>query len=383
MIRRTAKLFLINIFFLSLFFACSQEINEDTENIINNFNNYDVANDSLFKLEEIDIGAKLENPWAIQFINDNEIIVTEKRGNLIYANLNKNIHHIIKHEIPLVQYGQGGLLDIKFHKEYLYVTFTIQDDNKKFSTAIGRGKFTENYKVLRDFEILFEAEPFYSSGKHFGSRLIINGDYLYATIGERGQGDVSQNLDSHAGSIIRINLDGTIPNNPFEGNLKEIYMIGVRNPQGIALSEEEEIIISNHGAKGGDFIGGVEGGANYGWNKIGWGGTNYSGTKIGDGIPFSQEYKYPILSWVPSIAPSDLIFYYGKEFPDWRGDILVTSLKYKLLIKLDYNDGKVTNEEIIFKDKIGRLRDIDINSEGEIYLITDEPNSSIWKLTSN
>ena len=157
-------------------------------------------------------------------------------------------------------------------------------------------------------------------------------------------------------------------------------MIGVRNPQGIALSAEEEIIISNHGAKGGDFIGGVEGGANYGWNKIGWGGTNYSGTKIGDGIPFSEEYKYPILSWVPSIAPSDLIFYYGKEFPDWRGDILVTSLKYKLLIRLDYNDGKVTNEEIIFKDKIGRLRDIDINSEGEIYLITDEPNSSIWKL---
>ena len=117
MIRRTAKLFLINIFFLSLFFACSQEINENTENIINNFNNYDVANDSLFKLEEINIGAKLENPWAIQFINDNEIIVTEKRGNLIYANLNKNIHHIINHEIPLVQYGQGGLLDIKFHKD--------------------------------------------------------------------------------------------------------------------------------------------------------------------------------------------------------------------------------------------------------------------------
>ena len=91
-------------------------------------------------------------------------------------------------------------------------------------------------------------------------------------------------------------------------------MIGVRNPQGIALSEEEEIIISNHGAKGGDFIGDVEGGANYGWNKIGWGGANYSGTKIGDGNPFSEEYKYPILSWVPSIAPSDLIFYYEMFF---------------------------------------------------------------------
>ena len=378
------KLLLINIFTLSLLlFACNQQNIESTETIIDDFNDYTVMNDSIFNLEEIDIGTKLENPWAIQFINDDEIIITEKKGNLIYANLSQNYHRVIKHEIPLIKHGQGGLLDIKMYKEYLYISFTIQDDNGKFSTAIGRGKFTENYEALKDFEILFKAEPFYKSGKHFGSRLIIKDDYIYATIGERGQGDVSQNLDSHAGSIIRINLDGTVPSNPYDNNLKEIYMIGVRNPQGMALSKEEELIISNHGAKGGDFIGFVEGGANYGWNKIGWGGTNYSGTKIGDGSPFNEDYKYPILSWVPSIAPSDLIFYYGKEFPEWGGDILVTSLKYKLLIRLDYDDGKITNKEIIFKDKIGRLRDVDINSKGEIYLITDEPNSSIWKLTSN
>ena len=144
-----------------------------------------------------------------------------------------------------------------------------------------------------------------------------------------------------------------------------------------------DLIISNHGAKGGDFIGQVESGSNYGWNKIGWGGTNYTGTKIGDGIPFKEEYKYPLLSWVPSIAPSDLIFYYGNEFPEWNGDILATSLKYKLLIKLEYKDEKVINKQIVFKDKIGRLRDVDINSNGEIFIITDELDSSIWKLTSN
>ena len=194
---------------------------------------------------------------------------------------------------------------------------------------------------------------------------------------------MGQNLNSHAGSIIRINLDGSVPENPFEGELKEIFMIGVRNPQGMALSKEGDLIISNHGAKGGDFIGQVESGSNYGWNKIGWGGTNYTGTKIGDGIPFKEEYKYPLLSWVPSIAPSDLIFYYGNEFPEWNGDILATSLKYKLLIKLEYKDEKVINKHIVFKDKIGRLRDVDINSNGEIFIITDELNSSIWKLTSN
>ena len=96
-----------------------------------------------------------------------------------------------------------------------------------------------------------------------------------------------------------------------------------------------------------------------------------------------EEYKYPLLSWVPSIAPSDLIFYYGNEFPEWNGDILATSLKYKLLIKLEYKDEKVINKQIVFKDKIGRLRDVDINSNGEIFIITDELDSSIWKLTSN
>ena len=150
------KLLLINIFTLSLLlFACYQQNNESTETIIDDFNDYTVVNDSIFNLEEIDIGAKLENPWAIQFINDDEIIITEKKGNLIYANLSQNYHRVIKHKIPLIKHGQGGLLDIKMYKEYLYISFTIQDDNGKFSTAIGRGKFTENYEALKDFEILF------------------------------------------------------------------------------------------------------------------------------------------------------------------------------------------------------------------------------------
>ena len=377
------KLILLNIFMIFLIFACDENIEIDTENIIDNFEEYNVLDDELINLEKIDIGKKLQNPWAIQFINENELLITEKEGILTYANLVKKTSHKISHKIPLVNHGQGGLLDINLHKGFLYISFSIQNSDNKFSTAIGRGILSEDYKSLENFELLFTAQPFYSSGKHFGSRIIIKNNYLYASIGERGQGDVGQDLNSHAGSIIRINLDGTLLNNPFNEGLREIFMIGVRNPQGMALSKDDELIISNHGAKGGDFIGQVESGANYGWNNIGWGGTNYSGTKIGDGSPFKNEYKYPILSWVPSIAPSDLIFYEGEEFPEWKDDILITSLKYKLLIRLDYREGKVTNKEIIFKDKIGRLRDIDFNSKGEIYIITDESNSSIWKLTSN
>ena len=159
-------------------------------------------------------------------------------------------------------------------------------------------------------------------------------------------------------------------------------MIGVRNPQGMALSSDNKIYISNHGAKGGDFIGLVDAEKNYGWNKIGWGGTNYLGSQIGSGDAFSEEFYKPILSWVPSIAPSDMVFYRGSEFSDWSGDLIISSLKFKMLVKLKLKDGKISDKVIILKDKIGRIRDVDINSKGEILLISDEKNSGIWKLNS-
>ena len=148
---------------------------------------------------------------------------------------------------------------------------------------------------------------------------------------------------SHAVSIIRLNLDGTITNYPFsdESNLDEIYMIGLRNPQGMAINENGDIYITNHGAKGGDFLGLIFSGGNYGWNKIGWGGKNYSGTNIGSGKSFLEDYNIPLISWVPSIAPSDLIFYKGEEFSNWNGKILVSSLKFKLIVSLEIKDNLI------------------------------------------
>ena len=356
--------------------------NGEEQSIIKDYRKY-VVDESITSITQIKLNDSFDNPWAIEFLNDDLVVVTEKNGTLSLVNLQLGTVTSINHEIPSVQYGQGGLLDVVKHEDYLYVSFAMMNDEKKVTTAIGRGLFIHPFKELQDFELLFTALPFFSDSKHFGSRIVIKNDYLFASIGERGQGSISQDLKSHAGSIIRINLDGSVPQNPYSDgadSLSEIFQIGVRNPQGMAISSNGDIFISNHGAKGGDFIGLITPGGNYGWDEIGWGGKHYIGFKIGKGEPFSNEFDMPILSWVPSIAPSDIVFYHGDEFPEWNNDLLVTSLKFKMLIKLRIEDGKVADELIILNNKIGRIRDVDVNSKGEIFLIADEQNSGIWKL---
>lgn len=374
-------LFFIPIFMFQLI-SCYTP-NQDYE-IISNFQDYEIINQDEIRLEKIDLTKTFDNPWAIEILDSDDLLVSEKYGKITFVNHITKEHHLVSHNIPSLKVGQGGLLDLLLHENYLYVSFTKDNGYGDYTTAIGRGEFTFPYRKVNNFKIIFEAIPYLSDTKHFGSILVIKDDHLYASIGERGQGIIAQELDSHPGSIIRINLDGSDVDNPNNVStiLPELFMVGVRNPQGMTISPNGRIFISNHGAKGGDFIGEVIGGENYGWNKIGWGGTNYTGTKIGDGDSFSDEFMHPIISWVPSIAPGDIIFYSGDEFLGWDQNLIVTSLKYKLLVKLEMHKGNIVNKQIIFKDKIGRLRDIEVNSSGEIYLITDEKKSSIWRLTS-
>ena len=202
------------------------------------------------------------------------------------------------------------------------------------------------------------------------------------THGERGQGMIAQDHTKHPGSIIRINLDGSIPkDNPKFINRKnwlpEIYQIGVRNPQGMSLSPfDDKIYLTNHGARGGDWFGTANFGENYGWKILGWGGTNYSGTKIGPKWKpgFTKAIKY----WVPSIAVSAMTIYKGDTFKEWNGDALITSLKDQSLRKLKFNKMKFINEKIIFKGNIGRIRDIKIHKNGDLYLLSDR--GELWRM---
>ena len=168
------------------------EFNTNLDNLIRDYKTYEVSNEDDYNLIRIDLDRTFDNPWAIEFINDDELIITEKNGNLTYVDLNTNTTKSIENEIPSVQVGQGGLLDVLINEDFLYVSFSMKNENNNFTTAIGRGKLIDDYSKLSDFEILFEALPYYKETVHFGSRIIIDENYLYASIGEIYRGSLYQ-----------------------------------------------------------------------------------------------------------------------------------------------------------------------------------------------
>ena len=333
---------------------------------------------SEIKLEKI--VEDLDKPWSLTFIDKDNIIFTEKSGKLFGLNLKDKKIIEIKHNLSVLENGQGGLLDVLYDNQHIYISYSENRGNWKTSTSVAKGVFNQSNI---QFKNIFQAEPPIDSGYHFGSRLVIKDKHLYVSAGERGKGMIAQDATQHPGSIIRINLDGSIPkNNPKFKNKKdwlpEIFQIGVRNPQGMALSPfDNKIYMTNHGAKGGDWFGTANYGENYGWKILGWGGTNYSGTKIGPKWKpgFTKAIKY----WVPSIAVSAMVIYKGDEFSEWNGDALITSLKDQSLRKIKFKDNKFLSEEIIFKSKIGRIRDIKIQKEtGELYMLSDK--GELWRM---
>ena len=354
------KAFLIFNFFIIFFFS---------KNVL--------SLDNQYKLEILK--SNLSSPWSLTFINNNQILISEKTGKIKLFDIKNNKVSILDHNLNFIRdkNSQGGLLDIYFYSNQIFISYSENIEDTLFSpstTSIAKANFDLNFL---DFKNIFRADPPIRSPYHFGSRIIIHNDQLYASVGERGKGMIAQDAKKHPGSIIRINLDGSPPNdNPhFTSNkdwLPEIYQIGVRNPQGITYSPfSNKIYISNHGAKGGDWFGEVRKGENYGWKILGWGGTNYDNTNIGP--KWLPEYTKAIYYWIPSIAVSAISIYEGKEFPEFNGLALITSLKDQSLRSLDFKDLNDVREEIIFKNNIGRIRDIKIHPKnGKIFLLAQD-----------
>ena len=319
----------------------------------------------------------LDYPWGLTFINDNELLISEKNGKIKLINLTTKKIKEIEHNLNYSSYGQGGLLDIIYKNNTIWISYSEDRASSKTSTSIAKAIYNS---TKMNFKNIFQAHPPIKSGYHFGSRLAIQDNYLYASVGERGKGMIAQDGSKHPGSIIRIHIDGSIPkDNPkFNGMddwLAEIYQIGIRNPQGLTLSPfDNKIYISNHGARGGDWFGEVKKRENYGWQILGWGGTNYSGSKIGP--KWKEGFTKAIYYWIPSIGTGAITIYNGKEFKEWNGHALISSLKDQSLRKLIFTDIQKIKEDIIFSDKIGRIRDIQVHPyNGKIYFLSE---NKLW-----
>jgi len=333
------------------------------------------------------ITAGLDHPWSIAFISENDWLVTERSGQLrriINGELQKN--PVIG--LPEIrENGQGGLLDVVLHPQFasnrwVYLSYSASE-NSKSGTEVMRGKLNDN--KLHDVEIIFKANPKSRGGRHFGSRLVFDDQgYLFVSLGDRGNQKNGQQQNTHSGSIVRLNDDGSVPDsNPFvnvAGVLPEIYSYGHRNVQGMVFDSTNKALWAHeHGPQGGDELNLVLSGKNYGWPVITYGVNYGSGTKIGEGTE-KNGMEQPATFWDPSIAPSGLAVIDSPKYPQWQGNLFVGALKYQLLARLELTQGEVVHEERLLAGELGRIRDVRQGPDGFIYLLTDSGNGAVYRL---
>jgi len=337
----------------------------------------------------------LSQPWGMVFLSESEILITERTGQLRLVRNWQLMDEAISGLPPIREIGQGGLLGIALHPEFdrnnlVYLSYA-GEDNGRFSTEVLRGRLEGSSLV--DIEVIFTALPKDNGGSHFGSRLLFAPDgTLFISLGDRGISPArgrqhpAQQLDSHTGSLIRINDDGSIPSdNPFinqRGAKPEIYTYGNRNMQGMALHPVTKMVWTHeHGPQGGDEINIMRAGTNYGWPVITYG-VNYGfGTKIGEGT-HAANMEQPLYKWVPSIAPSGMMFYTGDEFLNWKHNLFVGSLKFGQLVRLELaENNSIISEERLLSFEFGRIRDVVQGPDGYIYLLTDNRNGNLLRIS--
>lgn len=313
-------------------------------------------------------------PWGMVFLPDESLLITEKQGKLIHFKDGKKTSIKGLPEIKVL--GQGGLMDIELHPDYknngwIYISYaSAEGDGEGANTAIMRFKLKNN--TLIEKQVLYKASPNSKKGQHFGSRIEFDNDgYLFFSIGDRGNRDVNpQNINRDCGKIYRLHDDGKIPiDNPFvkDRNAKNaIYSYGHRNPQGMILHPETgELWTHEHGPRGGDEINIIKSGKNYGWPLVSYG-INYSGTKFTDNTSL-PGMEQPIHYWVPSIAPSGMTFITSDIYPEWKGNLLVGSLKFQYLNRCVMSNNKVIKEEKLIEN-LGRVRSVKQGPDGYIYV---------------
>jgi glucose/arabinose dehydrogenase len=337
------------------------------------------------------ISESLAWPWALEFLPDGRVLVTEREGAMRIVSADGNVSAPIAGLPRVDARRQGGLLDVALSTDFandrmVYWSFSEPRGGTRTSTSVARARLSADDARLENVTTIFRQEPAWDSDLHYGSRLVWDREgRLYVTLGERSYPEsraLAQSLDGLLGKTVRINADGTIPeDNPFvgvEGARPEIWSYGQRNIQGAALHPDTGALWTiEHGPRGGDELNAPEAGKNYGWPVITYG-IEYSGETQGDGIQQAEGMEQPIYYWDPVIAPSGMTFYQGDLFP-WRGDILIAGLR-GVLVRLELEDARVTGEEYLLETE-GRLRDVKEAPDGALWIVTDEPEGRLLRVT--
>lgn len=347
---------------------------------------YSVLHKPLFKLEVA--ATDLEHPWGMAQLPDGGWLITERAGRLRRLSSEGKLSEPLGGVPAVFAEGQGGLLDVALDPDYatnglIYLSYA-EAEGELAGTAVARAKLVGDR--LKSLQVVFRQQPKVKGNAHWGSRLVFGRDgTLFITLGERAAySESAQDLRTHLGKIIRIWPDGRTPkDNPFvkdEGALPEIWTYGHRNSQGAALHPDTgELWEVEHGPRGGDELNRIIRSTNYGWPEVCYG-SHYDGTDIPDDHA-ARGFIEPKHFWTPSIAPSGLIFYTGDAFPEWRGDAFVGALAGMSLVRLDIDNGEVVKEERMLTQLNARIRDIEQARDGTIYVLTDDANGQLLRLS--
>jgi glucose/arabinose dehydrogenase len=331
------------------------------------------------------VASGLEHPWGLAFLPDGRMLVTERPGRLRVVGKDGQLTKPLAGVPAVYASGQGGLLDVAVSPTFatdrlVYLSYAEPGEGGA-GTAVARGRLGDG--TLENVQVIWRQVPKVNGPNHWGSRLLFARDgTLFVTTGDRyGYRERAQDLATTIGKIVRINADGSIPqDNPFakrEGARPEIWSYGHRNVQAAALNRNGQLWTVEHGARGGDELNHPQAGKNYGWPVITYG-IDYSGARIGEGTA-KAGMEQPLYYWDPVIAPSGATFYTGDAFPEWRDSLFVGSMRPGALVRLAIDGDRVTVEERYLRD-VGRVRDVVQGPDGLLYLLTDEPNGRILKV---
>ena len=317
----------------------------------------------------------LDKPWSITSIGEGAFLVTEKSGRLVRLDADGNVT-TIEGTPPVYFANQGGLLEVLADTDFannklIYLSFAGGDKSANRTTVV---KATLSGDTLSDVETILKVAPDKEGPAHYGGKLALLPDgTLLVSVGEGyTYREEAQNLDWELGKLLRIHTDGTAPtDNPFPDTAPRVFSYGHRNPQGLIYDEtSNRILMLEHGPKGGDELNHIVAGRNYGWPAITYG-VDYSGAVIS---PFTEAegMEQPITYWVPSIGPSGLAIYRGELFPQWQGHLLLGSLINEEMRRLKLDGTTVVEDEAIFPEIKGRVRDVRVLTDGSIVALTDE-----------